>query len=633
MGASASVVPFIQREGIRGQDKYAATTFRRIELQEDDLNILFAIYSKIKKKNPYPKMVDSKSICKYFGVNNSDFVLKLFDAVDFDGNDSIDFKEFTLGLWNFLSLSSDFLAALVFYIYDPLKFNLLDMKELKDLLEAVHGVKLSSFTVTLNGVMKNALMNNQENGVNTEAFGIMCIDNPIIIKPIVTLQKQLRKKIVGPAFWKKLEFRRSASIKGNLRDVNYVYIVNEETEIWRKKDFELGIGKEYELDDFELALKERKEKMNAEKKALADALEKEKKAQEEQEAERLRQLDEEEEARQQQELKDKLETHKDYQINDEEYVPKNRMKMNEDEGRDVARKTGVKKDFADFAETIFMTGEGTFVPPTVPIEAVTIFEFPGEEKFVFGIVTDNKKKEEKIIMVNRDLTRRRIKGGDLGKINNNFKFVGYSKLSAKTLPDQIKIRNNIPLLELCNNHAKIPALLHESAYQPGKWNEEMRTLVSRDPSKGETTYLEEIDKMRKEKTAVVEEEKPAETQSDRVNTRVTLMLNKQKEGRKSINSGSPTQGAKRNTINNGSGVPSQRPKRNTINNGGQGSQGSPPIAGNSAGSGGRHRSTINSGSMGSASLGALRPAAAGKLAPIRTSMRAPEPRKEGKNAT
>ena len=621
MGASASVQPFVQREGIRGEDRYAATTFRRVELQEEDLNILFAIFTKIKQKNPYPKVVNPQSICKYFGVNNSDFVLKLFDAVDFDGNDSIDFKEFILGLWNFLSLSSDFLAALVFYIYDPLKFNLLDMKELKELLEAVHGVQLSSFTPTLNNILKNALIDNQENGINTEAFGIMCIDSPFIIKPIVTLQKQLRKKIVGPAYWKKLEFRRSASIRGNLRDVNYVYIVNEETEVWRKKDFELGIAKDYILDETELTLKKRKEQIKEAKEAEDRAREEEKKAQEEQEEEEARLRDEAEDARQAQELQDKLEANKDIQISDEDYVAKNRVKMNEDEGRDVDFKKGVQRNYADFAETLFMTSEGSFVPPTVPIEAVTLFEFPGEEKFVFGLVTDNKKKDEKLIMVNRDLTRRRMKGADLARINTNFKFVGYSKLTLKTLPDQIKLRNNIPLLVLCNNISEIPTLIHESDYKPAQWNDSMRAIITRTSNTGDTNYLEVVDKLRKSKE-VEEEEKPVETQGDRVNTRVTLMLNKQKEGRKSINGGSPAnaqrpssasgrgQVAKRNTIHShGGSQGAAAQKRNTINRA------------SSSGGKSKSRSTINAGSSSSNSLGDLRPAAAGKLAPLKTSMR------------
>jgi hypothetical protein len=608
MGQSASVAPFTQREGIRGEDKYAATTFRRVELQESDLNILYAIFLKIKEKNPYPKIVNSQSICSYFGVNKSDFVLKLFDAVDFDGNESIDFKEFTLGLWNFLSLTSDFLAALVFYIYDPLKFNLLDMKELKELLEAVHGVKMSSFTPSLNSIMKTALLNNKNSGITPETFCVLCKDNPFILKPIVSLQKQLRKKIIGAAFWKKLEFRRSASIRGNLRDVNYVYIVNEETEIWRKKDFELGIAREYELNESEIALKQSAEKLQQDKEALLAVREREREMREEREKEDLRLLDEAEEARQVQELKDKIAENKDLQQDDNDFVAKNRMKMSEVEGRDVAIKKGVMKDFADFAETVFCVAEGKFVPPEIQIEAATVFEFPGEEKFVFGIVTDNKKKEEKIVMVNRDLTRRRLKGSDLARINSNFKFVGYSKLSMKTLPDQIKVRANIPLLALCNNISQMPKPVHESAYSPGKWNENMRALVTKSVNQEEsTTYLEEIDKIRKSKSNQ-EEEVIVETQEDRVNSRVSNMLAKQKENQK-VGNGSNQANSRRSMINSGG----RGSKRNTINSGGRGNGNN--LKGAAAG-GRQSRSTINAGSTSSSSLGALKPVG-GKLAPLR----------------
>jgi hypothetical protein len=617
MGQSASVTPFTQREGIRGEDKYAATTFRRIELVDDDLTTLYAIFLKIKDKNPYPKIVDPESISKYFNVKNSDFVVKLFAAVDFDGNDAIDFKEFTLGLWNFLSLSTDFLPALVFHLYDPLKFNSIDMKEFKEMLEAIHGVKLSTFTLALNNIMKDLLLSNKDDGITVEKFGLLCVDNPFIVKPIVKLQNQLRKKIVGADFWKKLEFRRSASIKGNLRDVNYVYIVNEETEIWRKKDFELGIGRPYELSEAELAMKAAKDKLKDEKEELEVLRVKAMKEREEREAAEAKEREFTEEARQVKLLQDMLEANKDKQVSDEDFVAKNRVKMNTNEGREVDYKKGVMKVFDDYAETVFMTAEGKFVDPAVPIEAAAVFEFPGEEKFLFGVVTDNKKKEDKVVMINRDLSRRRIKGQDLARINSNFKFVGYSKLNLKTLPDQIRVRPNVQLLVLCNNKDLYPKVVHESEYTRGKWNSELHNLLFKDVKKGEDDYLEGLAKQRQEQAdeeAQRVKDAMKVSQQDRVNQRVSGMLHKEKEKsntRKSINLSQTKNLQLRKTMvsTNSAGndlktnlVKKTGSKRSTINEG---------MSKKSTGSG---RATILAGG-GEAML--PRVGAGGKLAPLR----------------
>ena len=548
MGAGGSVVvPFKQREGVRGEDKYAATTFRRVELREEDLDDLFTIYMKIKDKNQYPKRVDPAAICNFFGVSKSDFVVKLFDAVDFDGNDSIDFKEFTLGLWNFLSLPSDRLPALLFYIYDPLKFKLLDLKDLKHLLEATHGVKLSPLTLSLNSVMKNALVNFKLNGIEMNKFEEMCAEAPFITKPIVELQKKLRKKIVSTEFWKNLELRRLASVRGDLLNVNYVYIVNEETEVWRKKDYELGIAKDYELDEHEIARQEILERAKQEKLAVALRVEQEKEAQKAKEEEEARRQEELRAAKHEEEVKALLENSKDT-LKDDSKVGKHRLTMSKVEGRSVPLKKGVLKDFENFAVTMFMTAEGQLVPPNVPIEAVTVFEFPGEERFIFGVITDNKKKEDRIVMVNQDLARRRMRGADLARINNNFTFVGSSKLSVKLLPEQIRMRNNESILALCNNESLIPDYLHNSKYCGGDWNQELRALVIKTVGSGGCDYRESLAACRKNLKEKMHkaDEIPTVTQDERVNARVNKMLAQKRNNSKKSSDSVPS---KRNTIN------------------------------------------------------------------------------------
>lgn len=487
MGQRAPVVPFTERVGVQGEDKYAAVMFRRIGLKEDDLNILFATFMKIKDHTPHRDVINAISISKHFdATNNADFLAKLFSVVkDFDSKkDTTNFKEFTLGLWNFLSLSANFIPALVFHLYDPLKINLIDMKELKDMLEAIHKVKLSPFTFALNNIMKEALMNNTDGGLNVEKFGIMCVDSPFIVKPIVALQQQLRKKIVGAAYWKKLEFRRSASIRGNLRNVNYVYIVNEETEIWRKKDSELGLqaAASEELDFSEL--------FEIPPDSFSDS--------DRQEAEHAK-LRLDKTRRRDTKKEEKRQKRQIYELNGMLEAFMKSLGNSSDEHKHqhhTSAQTKGKEAF-DFAESFFMTAEGKLVGPDVSTEAAAVLEFPGGENFIFGVVTDNKNSEDTLVVINRDLSRRRVKGRDLGRINSNFNFVGYSKLSVKTLPGQLRVRPNLPLLELCNNSSLVPKLSRDGVYQRGKWNEDLRALVVEEAKTGDFNYLHEVAVRRK----------------------------------------------------------------------------------------------------------------------------------------
>ena len=541
MGAGGSVVvPFKQRNGIRGEDKYAATTFRRVDLREEELNKLYTVYLKIKEKNRYPKRVDPSSICAYFGLTGLDFIVKLFDAVDFDANDSINFKEFTLGLWNFLTLAKDRLPALLFYVYDTLDCDLLDEEDLKAMLEATHRVKMSPLTLSLNNVMKCVLINNTLKGVDCSKFKTMCINSPFLIKPIEDLQKKMRKKVLGTEFWHKLELRRTASVRSDARDVNYAYVVNEETEVWRKKDYDMGIATDYELDEHEIANKEalERKKREAEAKTIANTIrvEEELQAQKARDEKVSSQREEERLAKLEEEMDALFAENKDELKDDTNFVGKHRSRMSTVEGRSTSVKTGILKDFESFAESLFVTASGEFVAPSVLIDAVTVYELPGEEKFILGIITDSKKKEEKLVMVNQDLARRRLRGADIARINRNFKFVGSSRLTVKSLPAQIKLRNNTDLVALCNNESLIPDYLHKSNYCSGEWNKELRSLVMKSVTSGESNYRQMLVDFRETKSKSFKGLNHTEgTQDDRVKCRLDKMMTQRRrdDGKKS----------------------------------------------------------------------------------------------------
>jgi hypothetical protein len=514
MGHGASIETFIQQKGVAGEDKYAATLFRRIELQPEDVDIMYTIFSDIKRKNPPPNTIDSDSISKYFDVKSCEFLRKMFAVVtDFDGDDAINFKEFTLGLWNFLSLSTDFLPALVFHLYDPMKLNNIDSKDFTEMLENIHGVKLSAFTLALNSITKK-FNYEYRHGINMVNFGLLCVDNPFTVKPIVTLQHHLRKRVAGASHWKKLEFRRSASIRGKLKDINYVYQVNEETENWRKKDEELGIravsSEMLILSEFVV-----KEVENTATKKLRNglaSLRNQKLANEDvADHSHVCNIKDNEEGKGQVETLHHMMTDTpfddediSFDENDEDetlFLNSSDQKSHKNENIITARlanKLDVEKNnFEDFAELIFLTGDGKFVDPIIPIEAAAVFVFPGDERFVFGIVTDTKKNEDVVVIIDRDLSRRRIKNSDLSKINIKFKLSGYLRVNSKTLPELIRSRTtNISLLQICNDPYASPhhppELCHKNECK-SRWNEDLHKLVkSNEAAEGHMSYLQHV---------------------------------------------------------------------------------------------------------------------------------------------
>lgn len=571
-GAS-SVASFTQREGVRGEDKYAATLFRRIDLHDEDVDFMYTIFSKIqdnkRKLSPHKEGIKATSIAKYFGVKNSNFMLKLFGAVaDFDSVDSINFKEFTLGLWNFLTLSTDFLPALVFHLFDPMRLMMMDMKSFRDMLECIHSVSLSSFTPMLNGIVKKsfpAINSSSSSDIDVEEFGVLCVDNPLLMKPIVTLHHHLRQKMRGISYWKKLEFRRSVSVKGDLRNVNYVYLINDETEALRKRDGVLGIrttsddqlpcylpspGQEIALPQSLLNKGEKEEALlqgarqqrplpllkphvalsmfpplrlenNNEGRSSLLLKHQQESFDMKQSAGTGKVYDEEEECSccsgayngagpvlcdGSPPLLSRLDSccsldGEELTDEEEEEEPIARKIREEEEAQlGKVRKASINTakilhDYDSFAECVFMTSEGAIASPEVPIESAAVFDFLDNERFIFGIVVDNKKKEDRVVLINRDLSRRRLKGHDLAKINSNFMFVGYAKLRGKSLPNLIRLHPNAPLRHLCNDPYNSPSG-DESGAQLGTWNESLFALLSDNQTCAGIDYIKEVKNLR-----------------------------------------------------------------------------------------------------------------------------------------
>ena len=205
-------VQFEIDESIGGQGAAARATFTRLGLSNGTVNQLYGAYRAIDMDGG--GSVSDMEFYTFFRLDQSKFTDRAFFLFDKDSTGEIDFEEFVLAVWNFCTVEGDDFVRFTFNLYDLDGGGTLDAEEIKELVTAVLGQvdQEDKKAQELLGYLK--LDKNGE--ANVKSFRAFVKMKPEVLEPAYVLQRRLRARIVGEAFWRSLARKRKAMIKSEL---------------------------------------------------------------------------------------------------------------------------------------------------------------------------------------------------------------------------------------------------------------------------------------------------------------------------------------------------------------------------------------------------------------------------------
>lgn len=147
--------------------------------------------------------------------------MRLFAICDMDGTNSLDFRESCYALWQLCTLDADGLKLFLFDLYDEFNNGAIEYDDVERMLSDSYGSSNMS-----NEEMQDMIRFVKDEGVlDRRGFARFCIRCPQVLKQLVDVQKSMRKQVLGPGVWARLEARRSAKTDPLFRPENWCLLM------------------------------------------------------------------------------------------------------------------------------------------------------------------------------------------------------------------------------------------------------------------------------------------------------------------------------------------------------------------------------------------------------------------------
>ena len=194
--------------------------FEALTLREVDVARIHEIFRLIDQDSS--GRIEVWELLEFIKQPRTRFTKRVFACFDEDGSNSVDFREFVIGLWNYCTLGKAALVMFAFDLYDADSSGEIEPREIDRMLRELYGGKGQSekaralaerliaraderaqrMTIRYaTGGTKRALRATDAI-IDVEEFGLFVRTNPMVLAPAFHFQMRLREHVCGEAFWR-----------------------------------------------------------------------------------------------------------------------------------------------------------------------------------------------------------------------------------------------------------------------------------------------------------------------------------------------------------------------------------------------------------------------------------------------
>jgi hypothetical protein len=205
MGICGSHQVFELNEDILGFDEKSKEFYQSIGLSDEDLNILYTAFYDIDSDNS--KVIRIDEFLTYFEISNSTLTTKLFSLFEPDAK-YLSFLSFVTIIWYVCSIDSKRLPAVIYRLYDPTNLNAITIPQIVEFMKIVNADIQGSSSRIEKCVEALPGYGDRRTAITATQFSNWAESYQAIFSPVVTIQMNLRIKIMGVKIWHDREEKR-----------------------------------------------------------------------------------------------------------------------------------------------------------------------------------------------------------------------------------------------------------------------------------------------------------------------------------------------------------------------------------------------------------------------------------------
>jgi hypothetical protein len=223
MGICSSSEKFCVEEDVVGRNTESLTFLQELCFGPSDLNCLFTAFRDIDADGSNTIRCDE--LFGYFRIDETPCNLKIFSFLNNEKELYLNFLEFCVVLWNFLTVDRNDYAHFVYVLYDSDSSGRIDSHEIIGMIETIHKNARSNPQTSQ---IISSLIAESRKEYSLEQFIKWFKVHMSLLNPLVTLQTRLRKSLISEEFWMNLENIRKEQL--GHRNIAHLHLIAQETQ-------------------------------------------------------------------------------------------------------------------------------------------------------------------------------------------------------------------------------------------------------------------------------------------------------------------------------------------------------------------------------------------------------------------
>ena len=190
-----------------GQGQDAIDTFAQLCIDDETINLLYTKFMEIDVDRSGE--IDLEEFYQFFNIDRTPFGDRCFAIMDEDGSGRVDFREFTVCVWNYCSYNLTGLVKFAFGMFDLDGSGVIEVHEMKELVAHVWGDHWES-NVRVQRIIDN-LEDAKDSSITFADFQSFNKRYPALLMPAFLMQESMRDQLYGARWWDMITEERSAS--------------------------------------------------------------------------------------------------------------------------------------------------------------------------------------------------------------------------------------------------------------------------------------------------------------------------------------------------------------------------------------------------------------------------------------